>query len=93
MPTVASLAIPSLWIFGGEDSSMPTGWSIEELERLQAAGRPVEIEVFPNAEHGILLFEEEEGGRSVTGYAPGYLPMQVGWIRGEGGLAPAPDGP
>ncbi len=85
VPTVASLAIPSLWIFGGEDSSMPTGWSIEELEKLAAAGRPIEIEVFPEAEHGILLFEQEDGERHLVGYAPGYLPMQVEWIRRQSG--------
>jgi pimeloyl-ACP methyl ester carboxylesterase len=92
VPTVASLSIPSLWIFGGEDSSMPTDWSIEELERLQTVGRPVEIEVFPEAEHGILLFEDREGERSRTGYAPGYLPLQVEWIRRGAGLGLAPDG-
>lgn len=91
VPTVASLATPSLWIFGGEDSSMPTGWSIEELEELRSAGRPIEIEVFPEAEHGIVLFEEGEGGRTVTGYAPGYLPMQLEWIRQASGLVPPSD--
>ena len=88
VPTVASLDVPSLWIFGGEDSSMPTGWSIGELETLQAAGRPIEIEVFPEAEHGILLFEEdEEGERSYLGYAPGYLEMQIDWLRRQSGLS------
>ncbi len=81
VPTVSSLEAPSLWIFGGEDSSMPTAWSIDELEKLQEAGRPIEIEVFPHAEHGILAFEEENGERTTIGYAQGYLPMQVEWIR------------
>ena len=71
---------------------MPTGWSIDELEVLAAAGNPIEIEVFPGAEHGILVFEEEGGVRSIRGYAPGYLPKQVEWIREQSGLAnPAAD--
>ena len=28
VPTVGSLEMPSLWILGAEDSSMPTGWTI-----------------------------------------------------------------
>jgi dienelactone hydrolase len=80
VPTVASLGVPSLWIFGGEDSSMPTGWSIAELEKLIEAGRPIEVELFPDAEHGILLFEEDGGGREYLGYAPGYLGKQVEWV-------------
>ena len=80
VPTVTSLEMPSLWIFGGRDSSMPTGWSIAELETLIEAGRPIEIEVFPEAEHGILLFEENGGDREYLGYAPGYLEMQVEWV-------------
>ena len=28
-PTVAGLDVPSLWLFGGEDSSMPTQWSVD----------------------------------------------------------------
>jgi hypothetical protein len=93
VPTVASLETPSLWIFGGEDSSMPSDWSITELERLRAAGRPITIEVFPEAEHGILLFEEKDGERDLLGYAPGYLPLQVEWLRRQSGLAAGPESP
>lgn len=87
-PTVASLTgTPSLWIFGGEDQSMPTGWTVEKLEQLRAAGRPIEIAVFPKADHGILRFEETEGGeRRLLGYEPGYLPMQVEWLRRQSGM-------
>jgi len=88
VPTMASLDVPSLWIFGAEDSSMPTGWSIDALEALRAAGRPVEIEVYPGAEHGILLFDESSGERTLLGYAPGYLDRQVAWIRARAGLDP-----
>ena len=87
VPTVASLDTPSLWIFGGKDSSMPSGWSIDELEKLQTGGRPIEIELFSEAEHGILLFDETEGERDLLGYAPGYMQLQVDWVRRQSGLA------
>lgn len=91
VPTMEALDIPSLWIFGAEDSSMPTEWSIRELEGLREQGRPIEIKTFPGAEHGILLFEENEDGRSYLGYPPTYLPLQVDWVKSQSGLMnPAP---
>lgn len=90
VPTMEALDIPSLWIFGGEDHSMPTGWTIDELERLRARGKPIEIEVFPDADHGILAFEETaDGGRRLLGYEAGYLPLQVEWLRRQSDLPTA----
>lgn len=87
VPVVASLGMPSLWIFGGEDSSMPTAWSVAELERLRATGRPISIRVYPEAEHGILRFEEtEDGSRRYLGYEPDYLMTMVAWLREQSGL-------
>ena len=87
-PTLASLhSTPSLWIFGGEDHSTPTASSIAVLERLQALGRPIQIKVFPQADHGILRFEVEPGGeRRYLGYEPGYFDTEVAWLRRQGGL-------
>ena len=87
VPTVKRLQTPSLWIFGGEDSSMPSQDSITKLEEIQELGRPIEIEVFPGAEHGILLFTgESSSDRKYLGYAPGYLDLQVEWMRRQSGL-------
>ncbi len=94
VPTLAHLEIPSLWIFGGEDSSMPSAWSVAELRKLQAAGRPISIVTFPEAEHGILLFEEsDDGERAYRGYAPGYFELQVEWLRRQSDLAPVTASP
>jgi len=88
LPTVAGLDTPSLWIFGGRDSSMPSQDSIDKLKALQQQGRPIEVEVFPEAEHGILLFEGEDSfDRQYLGYAPGYLDLQVQWLRQQSDLS------
>lgn len=82
VPTVAALRVPSLWIFGGEDSSMPTEWTIEELRKLQAGGKPVDYLVYPDADHGILRFETDpDGQRRDIGYEPDYLKRQIDWLR------------
>jgi pimeloyl-ACP methyl ester carboxylesterase len=86
-PTVAALETPSLWIFGSEDSSMPSEDSIAKLVELQRQDRPIEVEIFPDAEHGILLFEGEDSfDRKYLRYAPGYLELQVEWLRRQSGL-------
>ena len=90
VPTVASLTgTPSLWLLADEDESMPTGWTVEKLEPLRAAGRPIEFKVYPDTDHGILRFEETpEGERRYLGYAPDYLMDQVNWLRAQSGLTP-----
>lgn len=86
-PTVKALHMPSLWIFGDEDSSMPSQDSIAKLAELQALGLPIEVKVFEDTEHGILLFEGDlSTDRSYLGYAPGYLDLQVQWLRHESNL-------
>jgi pimeloyl-ACP methyl ester carboxylesterase len=88
-PVVAELDNPSLWIFGDQDSSMPSADSIDKLEVLRQRGRPIDVEIFPRAEHGILLFEGDDPfERRYLGYAPGYLDLQVRWLREQSGLEP-----
>ena len=88
-PVVAKLDNPSLWIFGDQDSSIPSADSIDKLEILRQQGRPIDVEIFPRAEHGILLFEGDDPfDRRYLGYAPGYLDLQVSWLRQQSGLTP-----
>lgn len=87
MSTLAALRSPSLWLLGGADSSLPTGWTLERLGALRQEGRPVEFEVYPRAEHGILRFEEtKEGERRYLGYEPAYFGRMVAWVRRQSGL-------
>jgi uncharacterized protein len=86
VPTLQRLDTPSLWLLAGEDSSAPTPWTVQELEKLQAAGKPVRFHLFPDADHGILKFEQQpDGGRRYTGLEPDYYPMQIDWLREHSG--------
>jgi hypothetical protein len=85
--TLAKLDTPSFWIFGGQDSSAPTAWSVEELRKLQAAGKPIEYFIYPDAEHGILRFQQQPDGERLTlGFEAGYFPQQIDWFRRQSGL-------
>ena len=53
--------------------------------RLKAAGNPIDLEIFPNADHGILEFEEKDGRRVFTRYAPGYFELESEWVRRQAG--------
>jgi len=90
--TIRDLGIPSLWLFAGDDSSAPTPWSVEVLEGLVAEGAPIEYEVFPGIEHGMLVVEDSsEQEREYLGYQPGYPLQYIRWIQQQNGLLESGD--
>lgn len=89
VPTMHRLESPSVWLLAGEDSSAPAAWTVEELDKLKAAGKPVEYWIYPNAEHGILRFTQgAEGERTLLGYEPDYFARQIEWFRRQSTRAP-----
>jgi hypothetical protein len=81
MPTLREVSAPQLWILAAEDHEAPYQETLRRLERLQREGRPIVTALFPDADHGILEFEERDGERVFTRYSEGYYPMMVEWIR------------
>jgi dienelactone hydrolase len=85
--TIRDLEIPSLWLFAGDDSSAPTPWSVEVLERLRAEGAPIEYEVFPGIEHGMIVVgESATEDRDYLGYYPGYPLRYMRWLQQRNGM-------
>lgn len=79
--TVASLDVPQHWILAGEDSSVPTPETVAVLDTLRAEGKPVDIRVFEDTDHGIVTYTQDEAGiRTRTGYAPSYFSETVAWL-------------
>lgn len=52
-PVLESLNVPGLWLFAGEDRSIPTPASVAILDQLIASGRPYTHVVFPGAGHNL----------------------------------------
>jgi dienelactone hydrolase len=77
MPTLRSDTTPQLWILGGEDYEAPSAETTRRIGSLIAAGLPFTLSVYPQAEHGMTLFEiaPASGERLSTRYAPGYFAM------------------
>lgn len=79
--TLKKLDIPMLWVLGGKDIDAPNEVTIAELGRLRAAGKPIDLKIYPTADHGIVEFEEKDGERVYTRYSPGYFELESGWVR------------
>src|SRR5205085_4643036 len=55
MPSIRSLRIPAIWLFGGLDKQIPTRLSIQRLDPLLHDGtHDFEVAVFPNANHALV---------------------------------------
>jgi pimeloyl-ACP methyl ester carboxylesterase len=87
-PVLEKLDIPMLWLIGGDDIEAPNEVTIAALKQFAVRGKPFELVVYPGADHGILLFEEKEGARVYTGYAPGYFRKKVEWVKEQTLTAP-----
>ncbi|MGH8291173.1 MAG: alpha/beta hydrolase family protein [Steroidobacteraceae bacterium] len=81
MPVLRHLDTPQLWILGGEDADAPSAETIKRLRGLQQKGRPIDLAVFPHAEHGIYEFvTKPDGTREDTRNAGGYFDMMRDYI-------------
>jgi pimeloyl-ACP methyl ester carboxylesterase len=87
MPTLRSDTTPQLWILGGEDYEAPSAETSRRIRALISDGLPFTLAVYPQAEHGMTLFEiaAASGERLSTRYEPGYFAMIRDFAR-DGGL-------
>lgn len=82
VPTLESLQIPMMWVIAEEDIEAPPGPTIEAISRLKRSGKPFELLVFPDTDHGMTTFRTTpDGGRVRTGYVPGYYCTMMTWLR------------
>jgi hypothetical protein len=89
MPVLRSLGTSQLWILGEDDLDAPPAETIRRLRALGASGQPIDVAVFPLAEHGIFEYETAaDGTRLSTRNSEGYFAMMRDYIlegRLEGG--------
>ena len=77
MPTLRSNTTPQLWILGGRDYEAPSAETSRRVRSLIGDGLPFTLAVYPQAEHGMTLFETAAGSgeRLSTRYATDYFAM------------------
>lgn len=81
------LSLPTLWIRAERDRESPMGVTEERIRTLQKEGKPIELVIFPDTDHGVIEFNKApDGKRTYTRFANGYYRLIVDWIKGR--LAP-----
>jgi dienelactone hydrolase len=82
VPFVRQMRIPSVWIFGGQDDSVPVDLSVETLKSLQKEGYPFELVWFPMGNHP--MWETTDWSRQyaplIHRYVPQYFDTTLRWI-------------
>jgi pimeloyl-ACP methyl ester carboxylesterase len=82
MPVLRAATVPQLWILGGEDYDAPSAETSRRLKALIREGLPFTLAYYPDAEHGMTLFETRaDGARISTRFAPGYFKMMRDFAR------------
>lgn len=78
------LDAPLLWVLAGEDREAPIENTRRALASLVAAGKPVDVYVFPDTDHGMFEYHIlPDGSREVTRITDGYLRLVGDWIKAD----------
>ncbi|WP_368564971.1 alpha/beta hydrolase family protein [Pseudoxanthomonas sp. UTMC 1351] len=75
--------VPLLWVLAEDDREAPIERTRDALLGLIDDGRPIELYMFPDTDHGMFEYETlPDGSRRGTRITDGYLRLLVDWIRG-----------
>lgn len=78
------LNTPLLWVLAGEDREAPIETTRTALLGLARAGKPFDVYLFPDTDHGMVEYTTAaDGSRSATRITDGYLKLLGDWIRGD----------
>jgi uncharacterized protein len=76
--------VPVLWVLAGEDREAPIETTRAALLQLKNAGKPIDVYLFPDTDHGMMEFvTHPDGSRSITRITDGYLRLLGDWIKGQ----------
>ncbi len=76
------LDAPLLWVLAGEDREAPIETTRAALLGLAKSGKPVDVYLFPQTDHGMWEFTTDASGeRQITRITDGYLKLLGDWIK------------
>jgi len=82
VPVLRALEVPQFWMLAADDTEAPPDETISRLRALQAEGRPIDLAVYPGADHGMILTERRENAEPrETGYVRNYYAQVAAWIK------------
>lgn len=78
------LKTPLLWTIAEKDREAPINETVASLRGFQKQGKPFDVYVFPDTDHGMYEFvEKPDGSRSNTRVTDGYFRLIGDWIIGR----------
>lgn len=81
-----ALHIPQLWVIAGEDTVAPGMLTRRRLAALQSDGYPIVTALFPDTDHGMFEFvENEDGSRTMTRITAGYFRLIADYMKQKQG--------
>lgn len=84
LPAISSIKVPQLWVLAADDTEAPIDGTLTRLQELKAKGVPLEIKVFPGADHGMIAVRSgPEGPQPIGRTAKGYFELLGTWIGGR----------
>ena len=90
LAALKKLDAPLLWVLAGEDREAPIETTRGALLGLAKNGKPVDVYLFPDTDHGMFEYRTNaDGSRSGTRITDGYLKLLGDWVKGA---APGPYG-
>jgi len=76
--------VPVLWVLAAEDREAPIETTRAALLQLKQAGKPIDVYLFPDTDHGMMEFVvNPDGSRKITRITDGYLRLLGDWIKGH----------
>jgi pimeloyl-ACP methyl ester carboxylesterase len=82
--TLQRLDAPLLWVLAEDDREAPIETTRAALLQLIEAGKPIDVYVFPDTDHGMMEYvTNADGSRKSTRITEGYLRLLGDWIKGD----------
>ena len=80
-PILDRTTVPSLWIYGGRDESMPAQESAKILAELKMRGKDISVITFPEADHALFVKSHQDQPFRWPSRVPGYLDAMTDWVQ------------
>ena len=78
------LNAPLLWVLAEDDREAPIDTTRTALLELINTGRPIDVYLFPDTDHGMMEYvTNADGSRKSTRMTDGYLRLLADWIKGK----------
>jgi pimeloyl-ACP methyl ester carboxylesterase len=78
-PVLRTLTVPSLWIYGAKDETVPAVESIAQLKTLKTDSQHITVRTFPDATHSLWVAPRGERFHWMS-LAPGYVDTVTRWV-------------